>query len=69
MTTEQAVAILKAERVLQDVGSGGPDCATGSAWYNYVDKAVSAIADDTALLDTYNEVCLVRQLRIIHRYA
>ncbi len=39
MTTDQAVAILLAECVLQDVGCEGPDVHPGTAWNDYVQEA------------------------------
>jgi hypothetical protein len=49
MTKNQAEAILLAERVLQSVGSEGPDANDGGPWNNYVHEAASAVAGDPLL--------------------
>ena len=49
MSNDQAKAILLAERVLQWVGSEGPDAHEGGAWYDYVREA-AAIATGDGLL-------------------
>lgn len=43
---ERARAILEAERVLQTVGCGGPDCCTGSAWYDLVNESYAILSDN-----------------------
>jgi hypothetical protein len=49
MSNDQAEAILLAERVLQRVGSEGPDAYRGGAWHDYVREA-AAIATGDGLL-------------------
>lgn len=56
MTTEQAIAILEAERVLQDVGCNGPDCNPGSAWHDYVQEAGRTVQSDTTVFETFSDL-------------
>jgi len=59
MTIEQAVAILEAERVLQQVGCNGPDCSNGSAWYNYVHSAADALIGDPLFCGAFGDLHLL----------
>lgn len=62
MHIKQAVAILLAERVLQEVGAGGPDIqAEGSAWAAYVREAGRIIRGDPLFRDQFNDLTLLQE--------
>lgn len=54
MTTEQAIAILEAERVLQVVACDGPSVHQGSAWRDYVLEAGRTVRPDPTVFDTFS---------------
>jgi hypothetical protein len=59
MTTDQAIAILEAERVLQHVGANGPDCNPGSAWNDYVIQAGAIVSADETVFETFSDLHLL----------
>jgi hypothetical protein len=59
MTVKQAIAILEAERVLQTVGAGGPDCNLGTAWNNYLIVASQVVDDADEYCGNWNDLELV----------
>ena len=61
MTTEQAIAILEAERVLQEKGCEGPDWVEGTPWYNYVKQARQVISTDSRLVAQFADLHLCRE--------
>ena len=62
MTLEQAEAILEAERVLQEVGAGGPDNIEGSAWHGLVSEACK-IADLAEFSDLHLKCYLTTETK------
>jgi len=61
MTTEQAIAILEAERILQMVGCEGPDWVEGTAWHAYVKQARSVISTDSRLVAQFADLHLCKE--------
>lgn len=61
MTLDQAVAILQAERVLQEVGERGPDIEDGSAWRAYIKEAGKMIKGDPLSHNEFNDLHLLRE--------
>ena len=51
MSKDQAEAILLAERVLQRIGSEGPDAGRGEPWYKYVHEAAAIARKDRLLCE------------------
>lgn len=62
MNTDQAIAILQAERVLQVVGAGGPDIEGKSAWRDYVVQAGRVIQGDPLFRNEFNDLNLLKGL-------
>lgn len=60
MNIDQAVAILEAERVLQDIGCGGPDIHAGSAWKAYVKEAGRVIQGDPLFRNEFKDLSLLK---------
>jgi hypothetical protein len=63
MTVKQARAILQAERVLQMVGEGGPDCNLGTAWNNYLIEASQVVDDADEYCGNWDDLKLVVDAR------
>ncbi len=61
MTTDQAVAILEAERVLETVGCGGPDVHVGSAWEAYVKEAGRTIRPDPSYRAEFSDLAMLQE--------
>lgn len=59
MTIDQAVAILKAERILQGGGCADLDSIPGIAWNDYVKEAGSTIKSDHLLCNTFDDLYLL----------
>lgn len=63
MTIKQAIAILDAERVLQHVGAGGPDCSVGTAWCDYVREASDVVDAANEYCGNFTDLQLVKEYK------
>jgi hypothetical protein len=63
MTIKQAVAILDAERELEIIGVGGPDCNPGTAWNDYVREAIDVVDATEGYWGNYNDIKMIREYK------
>jgi hypothetical protein len=63
MTKKQAIAIMQAEQVLEQVGCGGPLPDIGEPWYNYVKEAVEVLETASGRLEWVWDLMMVKAIR------
>lgn len=61
MTIEQAVAILEAERVLQDIRCGGPDIQDEAGWLGLVREAGRTIQREPFAWKEFKDLALLNE--------